>query len=187
MVGNMAEARILGAILAGGGSRRFGGDKALAAFGGKRLVDLAAASLEPHAAAIVLCGRTLDGFDCLADRPGPDLGPLGGLNAALHHGLQEGYDAVLSCGCDTPILPNELFARLSGGGPAIVADQPVVGLWPAELAAECDAFLAEGGRALYAFAERVGARRIALDEPIPNINRPEDLEKLSEVATDGRN
>lgn len=125
--------------------------------------------------ALVVCGREETGFDCIADRPGPDLGPLGGLNAALHHARANGFDAVLSAGCDIPGLPAALADMLAGQGAAIVQSQPVVGLWPASLAPQIDTFLKQGGRALYGFAERVGARQIVLEPALMNVNRPEDL------------
>jgi molybdopterin-guanine dinucleotide biosynthesis protein A len=103
------------------------------------------------------------------------LGPLGGLNAALHHAAANGFDAVLSAGCDIPNLPSNLAEQLQGEGAAIVQSQPVVGLWPVSLAAPLDAYISEGGRALYGFAERVGARQVAIDPPLMNVNRPEDL------------
>jgi molybdopterin-guanine dinucleotide biosynthesis protein A len=125
--------------------------------------------------ALVICGREETGFDCLPDRPERGLGPLGGLNAALHHAKAHGFDAVLSAGCDIPNLPTDLAKVLAGEGAAIVQDQPVVGLWPVALAAELDAYLAEGGRSLYRFAERVNARQLTINPPLMNINRPEDL------------
>lgn len=123
----------------------------------------------------MVCGREETGFDCLADRPGPGLGPLGGLAAALHHAAANGYDAVLSSGCDIPNLPVKLAEALAGTGAAIVSAQPVVGLWPVELAERADAYLAGGGRSLYGFAESIGARQVMIEPPLMNVNTPEDL------------
>lgn len=125
--------------------------------------------------AIVVCGREEEGFTCIPDLPGPGLGPLGGLNAALAHAAREGFARVLSCGVDAPNLPPDLAATLAGEGPAIVQSQPVVGLWPAEIGATLAEYLESGGRALYGFAERVEARRIGFDPPLLNVNTPEDL------------
>lgn len=111
----------------------------------------------------------------LPDRPSTGLGPLGGLNAALHHAAERGFTHVLSTGCDVPNLPPDLAETLAGDGPAIVQSQPVIGLWPAELAPRLEAFIAGGGRALYGFAESVSARQIGFDPPLMNVNRPEDL------------
>lgn len=167
--------RVLGAVLAGGRSRRFGSDKAQALVAGERLIDLVGQALARQSDAVVVCGRSEAGFDCIPDLPASGLGPLGGLNAALHHALDRGFDAVLSSGCDVPNLPPDLAARLAGEGAAHVADQPVVGLWPAALAAQCSAYLQSGGRSLYGFGEHVAACRVTVFPPLRNINAPTDL------------
>lgn len=169
--------RILGAILAGGQSTRFGSDKAMAMLpDGRTLMDHAIATLRPHVAEIVVCGRA----GGLPDRPAPGLGPLGGLNAALHHARARGFDGVLSSGCDMPAYPAEAPALLIGPSAAALSDQPLIGWWPASLAAELDAHLAEeNSRSIRGWLARVGGR--AIDAPgitPPNINRPGDLMKL---------
>ncbi|GAA4042625.1 molybdenum cofactor guanylyltransferase [Parerythrobacter jejuensis] len=166
---------ILGAVLAGGKARRFGSDKAYALVDGERLIDRVSAALAAQTQAVLVCGRDETGFECIADRPDTGLGPLGGLNAALHFAAGNGYNAVLSAGCDVHNLPTDLIDALAGSGPAIVQSQPVIGLWPAALAPELDAFLASGGRALYGFAEHVGARKVRFDPPLANVNTPGDL------------
>jgi molybdopterin-guanine dinucleotide biosynthesis protein A len=124
---------------------------------------------------VIVCGREEAGCVCIADLPGPDLGPLGGLNAALDYAAGHGFTHILSAGVDVPNLPRDLAQTLSGPGAGIVQSQPVVGLWPVALAPVLSDFLARGGRALYGFAEAAGARRIAIDPPLMNINRPGDL------------
>ena len=170
--------RIVGAILAGGQARRFGSDKAYATYKGGRLIDQVGSALAAQCAALVICGRDEAGFDCLADWPEAGLGPLGGLNAALHYAQAQGFDAVLSSGCDIPNLPDNLAGILAGDGAAIVQSQPVVGLWPAMLAQRLDAYLQGGGRSLYGFAESIGARQMEIDPPLLNVNRPGDLAQL---------
>ena len=170
--------RLLGAVLAGGRSSRFGSDKALAMLGGRTLLDHAMAALAPHVETVVVCGRA----GGLADRPEPDMGPLGGLNAALHHALAEGYDAVLTTGCDMPVYPAGLAQALVGEGAAVLKGQPLAGFWPAALAGELDAHLAEeNNRSIRGWLERIGARVVdRADLVLPNVNRPEDLEGLGE-------
>jgi molybdopterin-guanine dinucleotide biosynthesis protein A len=167
--------RLLGAIIAGGQSRRFGSDKALALVDGERMVDRVAAALQHQCDALVLCGREETGFVGLPDLPRRGLGPLAGLNAALHHALAEGFDAVLSTGCDVPNLPADLARQLGEAGPAYADVQPVVALYPASLAPQCAAFLLHGGRSLYGFAERVAARPVSVRPALRNINLPTDL------------
>ncbi|MDC0886195.1 molybdenum cofactor guanylyltransferase [Altererythrobacter sp.] len=167
--------RLLGTILAGGQSRRFGSDKAQFRIDGKRLIDLVAMRLAAQTDALVVCGRLDDAFICLTDQPDSGLGPLGGLNAALRHAAANGFGGVVSAGCDVLGLPDDAAARLSGDGPAIAAGQPVVSFWPTELAENLETFLARGGRALYGFADEVSARRVYFDPPLINVNRPADL------------
>jgi molybdopterin-guanine dinucleotide biosynthesis protein A len=167
--------RLLGAILAGGQSRRFGSDKAMVLVAGVRLMDRVAQALAQQCDSVVVCGREEAGFASLGDLPETGLGPLGGLNAALHHAAAEGYDAVLSSGCDVPNLPADLAQQLAGDGAAHASEQPVVGLWPAALASRCSSFLQSGGRSLYGFGEHVGARLVAVSPLLRNVNSPEDL------------
>lgn len=172
----MATGSILGAVLAGGRSRRFGSDKAMALLNGRTLLDHAMAALAPHVAAIVMCGR--DGG--LADRPHADLGPLGGLNAALHHAAAQGFAGVLTTGCDMPVYPAELPAALIGAGAAVLEGQQLLGWWPTGLAPELDAHLAEeNDRSIRGWLARVDARVVQMPGLVlPNINRPEDLAAL---------
>lgn len=173
----MTERRILGAVLAGGQSSRFGSDKALAVMAdGRTLLDHAVAGLAPHVAQVVICGRD----DGLADRPAPDMGPLGGLNAALHHAQNHGYAGVLTTGCDMPVYPAELPAMLIGEQAAILKGQQLLGWWPASLAPELDAHLAaDNNRSIHGWLDRIGARVVDMPgQVLPNINRPEDLAGL---------
>ncbi|MEO0905898.1 MAG: molybdenum cofactor guanylyltransferase [Pseudomonadota bacterium] len=204
-------APLLGAILAGGQARRFGADKAHAIYRDQRLIDQVAAALQAQCERVIVCGRSEPGFTAIPDAPRPDLGPLGGLNAALAYAARQGFAYVLSAGVDAPDLPHDMARLLARSScdtgpktgpatgpatgpdtgpktdtapgapatittrPAILASQPVIGLWPAKLAPELDRFLADGGRALYRFAEAVHARQIALEAPLLNINTPADL------------
>ena len=172
--------RLLGAVLAGGRSSRFGSDKAEALWQGKPLIQHAIDALRPMVDDLVLCGRAYGDIGAIADRPSAGLGPLGGLNAALHHADAHGFAAVLCAGCDTPLLPAALLERLrASGGPAYVGRLPVIGYWPARLAGPLDMFLSEQRKhAIRAWADAVGAE--AVDWPgLANINEPKDIAALS--------
>ncbi|MEA3391243.1 molybdenum cofactor guanylyltransferase [Sphingobium sp. CCH11-B1] len=169
--------RILGAILAGGRSSRFGSDKAVALMpDGRTLMAHAAAALRPHVQAVVICGR----MDGLPDRPMPDMGPLGGLNAALHHASNNGFDGVLTTGCDMPVYPAQMPDTLVGDRAAILDGQPMIGWWPASLAPLLDQHLAEeNNRSIRGWLDRAGGRSIHVPGLfLPNINRPEDLKNM---------
>lgn len=165
---------ILGAVLAGGASRRFGSDKALALLDGRSLIDQVIARLVPQCAALVVVGRRHGDWTSLMDRPAGGLGPLAALNAALHDAANHGFTSVLSAPCDMPDLPGNL-ATLLGRAPAVLADQPVVGLWPVHIAPQLDAWLANGERSVTKFAKHIGAAQAVLPLPLANINTPADL------------
>lgn len=165
---------ILGAVLAGGASRRFGSDKAMAEWRGKSLIAHAIDRLRPQVDALVVVGRDHT-LGAIPDRPAPGLGPLGGLCAALHHARANGFDAVLTSGCDLPDLPLDLAERLAGDGPAAASGQPLLGLWPATLADQLDRHLAAtGDRSLRCWIAATGTRIVDLGTVL-NINTPADL------------
>lgn len=172
--------RVLGAVLAGGRSSRFGSDKALALFGRRSLLDHAVDALSDQVDMVVVCGRGLARPLCLPDRPRPDLGPLGGLAAALRHALEHDYEAVASIGCDTPMLPVDLVLRLQCAGQvSYLRDMPITGLWPAALSPELDRFIAGSpSRSMRAWAASTRAVAINLPGPIVNINTAQDLRRL---------
>lgn len=171
--------RLLGAVLAGGRATRFGSDKALAALGGRALLDHAIASLHPHCDAVVVVGRPSAPVTCIADLPLPDLGPLGGIAGALAYAADHGFDAVLTTACDTPFLPDAAIAALRTAAPAYAAEAPTVGLWPTHLAAPLLAhLLADKPRAIRRWAETIGATAVLSGVMLANINTPDDLTAL---------
>lgn len=169
--------KLLGAVLAGGRSSRFGSDKAEALFDGARLLDHAVAALGKQCDAVMVIGREDARYDCAPDLPAPDLGPLGGLAGALGQAERHGFDAVLTCSVDNVALPDDLTALLVPG-PAVIAEQPTIGFWPTGLLKPLLAFIdTDPKRSLRGFAAHVGARMVPSPVPIANINRPEDLEQ----------
>lgn len=170
---------ILGAVLAGGLSRRFGSDKALAELGGRTLISLAVDALSGWCEHVIVVGRETAPAPTLPDWPRPGMGPLGGLAAALRHAMDEGYEAVLTCGVDAAVLPDDLPVLL-GAAPACLEAQPVIGVWPASVAPRLEAFLhGEGSHSVNRFADLVGARRVQTAASIPNLNTPADLTALA--------
>ncbi len=166
---------ILGAVLAGGKSSRFGSDKALAEFCGETLLIRAVDMLSGWCERVVVVGREEAPAPTLPDWLGPDQGPLGGIAAALHDARDEGYELVLTCGVDSVELPEDLPNLLSPA-PAYVADQPVIGLWPVSATKAIEAILRGDGRhSMLAFAEAISARPVRLKTSTININTPADL------------
>ncbi|MEO0030566.1 MAG: hypothetical protein RIS94_324 [Pseudomonadota bacterium] len=171
---------ILGAVLAGGQSTRFGSDKALAELDGRTLIARAVEALESQCDAVVVVGRTHAPAPTLPDWPAPGMGPLAGLAAALHHARDAGYDMVLSCAVDSMGLTDSTLSELAPA-PAYCENQPVIGLWPASASATLDALLESDDRhSMKAFAARIGARPVALAANPTNINTPADLKAAQE-------
>ncbi len=170
----MTAAPLLGAVLAGGQSRRFGSDKALALVDGKPLIAHALDLLRSWCACVVVVGRDWPGLARVEDHPGPGLGPLAGLCGALLHASAHGFGEVLAIPCDMPGLPPDLPERLSPG-PAVVEGHWTIGLWPAGLGHALAARVSSGGpMSLRGFAEASGARPVAI-AGLLNVNRPGDL------------
>ena len=166
---------ILGVVLAGGKSTRFGSDKALAELGGRTLIARAVDALALWCEYVVVVGRETAPAPTLPDWPRADMGPLAGLAAALHLARDDGYEAVLSCGVDSAGLPDDLLALLSPA-PAYLADQPVIGLWPASASPVLDALLESDARhSMRAFADAIGAKPVKAAAKPANINTPADL------------
>ena len=170
---------ILGCVLAGGQSSRFGSDKALAEFGGHTLLALAVDALAGWCEHVVVVGRETAPAPCLPDWPQAGMGPLAGIAAALHFARDEGYDAVLTCGVDSLRLPGDLPGLLAPA-PAFLAGQPVIGLWPASASAALDAILTgEGRHSMLQFAASIGARAVKSAREPANVNTPADLAAMA--------
>ena len=169
---------ILGCVLAGGKSSRFGSDKALAELAGHTLLARAVDTLSGWCEYVVVVGRETAPAPCLPDWPHPGMGPLGGIAAALHLARDDGYEAVLTCGVDSALLPENL-PDLLAPAPAFLADQPVVGLWPENAAETIAAILENPGRhSMQQFAQALGARAVNWAGTSANVNTPDDLARL---------
>lgn len=171
---------ILGVVLAGGQSTRFGSDKALAEIDGHTLLALAVDTLAGWCDHVVVAGRAAAPAPTLPDWPRSGMGPLGGLAAALRYAVDEGYATILSIGVDSVGLSDDL-PDLLGPAPACLRAQPIVGLWPANSAETIEALLHQDGpHSVYRFAEAVGARLVDVARVPANVNTPGDLAALTQ-------
>ena len=109
--------RLLGAVLAGGGSRRFGSPKALALLHGQPLWEVAAERLGEICDDVVAIVNDPEvagaiGIETIPDRCVP-MGPLGGIDAALARAVSTGHDATLVLAVDMPWVGTEALGRLA--------------------------------------------------------------------------
>lgn len=168
--------KILGAILAGGRSRRFGQDKAEAVIDGIAMLDHVIASLSVQVDGLVICGRDWKNIMRVEDRPTADLGPLGGLNGAMAYAHAHKFDAVVTVPVDVLPLPANLIELLSGSEAAVFVKQHLIGFWPVRLGETLDAYVTSAnGGAFRGWLEHVAVKKI--DEPLRlhNVNSPDDL------------
>jgi len=112
----MTKFEVNGLILAGGRSRRMGGqDKGLLLLEGKRLIKHCISRLAPQVRHIFIsANRHVEqyrryGFPVLEDQFGDDNGPLAGLLRAFEY---SGDLPILIAPCDAPFYPTTLSQRL---------------------------------------------------------------------------
>ena len=172
-------------ILAGGQSRRFGSDKALADVGGLSFVERVFGALEPLASRVLIAtGPEPRPYPVRAEIVTdliPDGGPLAGLGAGLDAARTPW---LLAVAVDMPHLTPEALAPLleaaSGDTDAVIAQepgekmQPVCGLWRVEAVAPVvREQLARGDLAMFALLDRLRVQGVALDaSAIRNVNLP---------------
>lgn len=116
----MPHPRVLGVILAGGQSRRFGAPKALARIGGVAIVERVRHALAEAADEVVLIANEAQMFDGTRLRVRgdtiPGAGALGGVHTALSWAGEEGFGGVLCVACDMPFVSGALLRRLRAEG-----------------------------------------------------------------------
>jgi molybdenum cofactor guanylyltransferase len=150
----MIEAATVGAVLAGGRSRRMGAPKPLVELAGRPLIAhvlaaVEAASLEP--AVVAKSDSPLPPLSCrvLRDSAGPTH-PLQGLLTAL---AASSGRPIVALACDMPLVPPGLLAWLAGlgGGAAVVEAsgrlQPLLARYEPAVVPALEAALARGASA----------------------------------------
>jgi len=199
------EGPIIGVVLAGGQSRRMGGgDKCLAALGGKPLLAHVAKRVSGQVDALILNGNgdparfaefalpvvadVIDGF------AGPLAGILTGLQWMAEHRPEARW--LASFPGDTPFLPTDLVWRMSEAIAAEGADMacarsggrdhPVIGLWPVAVKDDLSqAMTQEEVRKIDLFTGRYRLARAEYADlpfdPFFNVNRPDDFARAEAV------
>lgn len=206
------ERLILGAVLAGGRSRRLGRDKALLEYRGEPLVLRAARVLKQVFSRVVVVSPLRESYSRLdldlVEDIVPDAGPLGGLHAALVDG--DGRN-VFILACDHPFVEAPLVRYVTtlhskpgeeGGRSRAAKAQvaqwkdrlyPLCGLYSAECREPIGERLSRGELRVHDFLRSIETRAVAITEELPfyhpgalvNLNRPEDLSLLESLQFPG--
>lgn len=187
---------VVGLLLAGGESRRMGGnDKGQQPWRDRPMAEWVAGALTAVVPELIVSANQASDFYC---RLSPHVvadslqfrhqGPLAGLLAGLRYAEQLGYRTVLVCPSDTPAISPALLRSLlaayeAGDGRPVIADcggrvHPLHGVYPVELGAQLARQLQAGNRRVYQFALAAGAKLVACGDhaaDFVNCNRPEDL------------
>jgi len=189
---------VVGVVIAGGRSTRFGGEKAVAGLAGKPLLLWATARLARSCTVVAVNARPdteaealarAEGLTVLHDAPGDPAGPLSGVKAALHWAQKRGANAIAVSPCDVPLLPESVFDRLieaadTGAAMAETAEghQPQCAVWPVSALPTLTAALTEGAHPpTWLMLERIGAARVMFSPPeaFANINTRLDLAAIA--------
>lgn len=192
----MANDQILGVILAGGMSRRFGSDKCAALLQGKPLLAWVIERARPQVEMLLVnanteTARAIPDMECVPDRT-PGEGPLAGILVALNEAERRGFAYLASFACDTPFFPSNTVARLKN---ALLTDRTdfalascganahrVFALWPVACRARLEEAFASGGRSMRSIEHWLTPAWADFPpeggpegDPFFNINTPADL------------
>lgn len=198
--------RVTGLVLAGGRARRMGGiDKGLAELAGRPLIEWVLEVLAPQTQTVIINANrsqaTYSEYGCkvIADRTTGFCGPLAGIAAGL---AASDTDYLVTCPCDSPLLPADLVERLyrrlqkdrtelavAHNGERL---QPVFALLSRNLTASLEAYLDAGGRKIDRWYEQHPMSVVDFSdcpEAFMNINTPDDVAalaaKLSQYQSSG--
>jgi molybdopterin-guanine dinucleotide biosynthesis protein A len=198
---------VLGVLIAGGASTRFGAPKALAQIGGSRVIDRVNDALRhaTHDCVAIINDEQIGTNVALDWRPDivPGAGALGGILTALHWASERGDDAILAVGCDMPFLPPALLQSLverwrAGDCDAVLPEsrgprgvEPLCAVYGRACLPAIERALQRDDRRMISFHDEVRIARVPLrdvarhgdpDVLFFNLNTPESRELAERIA-----
>lgn len=180
---------VVGAVLNGGRSVRFGSPKSIATLGGCTLIQSVHDMLATDCLSVAVVGDRsgLAGNPVvLADAEISASGPLAGVLAALRWARQAGAAWLATAPCDTPLLPNHAVARMIDEAIARQAllavargpdgIHPLAAVWSCDIADRLANDLSHGHPPVRAIMESFNAVSVAFPSwALLNINKVDDL------------
>ena len=198
----MIENNILGIILAGGKSSRFGEDKSIAKLGDKTLLDHTINKIENEFTEILVISNNKEfNFknnkihvveDCIEGQLGPLVGILTAMKWVIKN--KKNYRWIASFPCDTPFfdikLISELKIKVKETSKKLIflnsnkKRHNIFGLWSMDLIEILEKDIKNNFRKVELWADKIGYENININEEkfdkFLNINTKKDLEKAKE-------
>ena len=195
----MSENNILGVVLAGGRSKRFGNDKTIAKLGNKTLLDHTIEKIEKnfHEILIVSNNEKLDfnkkNIFSSKDLIQGYLGPLVGVLTAMVwiEKNKKNYNWIATFPCDTPFFDENLINKIKNFPKKSEKKlfflksgsrrHNIFGLWSLDLKDALYKDIKNGHRKVEEWADKIGLEIIEINDEkdynFLNINTKEDLEE----------
>ncbi len=197
----MDHNNILGAVLAGGKSQRFGEDKSQVMLEGKLLIDYILSEISSEFREILVVSNNKIDFKnsekiSRIEDFKKGLGPLGGVLSAMKWVKEnnKNYKWVSTFPADTPFFKKEILQKFYKEIEieksklffikSNMTRHNIFGLWSIDLLDKLEEDLNKGDRKVELWANSVGVKVIDMDfkniDPFFNINTKQDLEKAKE-------
>jgi molybdopterin-guanine dinucleotide biosynthesis protein A len=197
----MDHNNILGTVLAGGKSQRFGEDKSQVKLEGKLLLDYILSEISSEFREILIVSNNKIDFKnsekiSIIEDFKKGLGPLGGVLSAMKWVKENNkdYKWISTFPADTPFFKKEILQKFYN---EIEIEKSrlffiksnktrhnIFGLWSIDLLDKLEEDLNKGDRKVELWANSVGVKVIDMDfkniDPFFNINTKQDLEKAKE-------
>ena len=198
----MSENNVLPVILAGGKSRRFGGNKANAKLGDLTLIDHTIQKLKNRFKEILIISneesnKEISNVFYSNDVMDGQLGPLVGVLSSMEWIIDnsKNYKWIMTFPCDTPFFKIEIIDQMMTAQRQSSKKlfflksgekrHNIFGLWSIKLLDRLEKDLNDGERKVELWANNVGVKIINMEfpnnDPFFNINTKEDLEKAKEI------
>jgi len=201
----MDHSKILGVVLAGGKSLRFGEDKSQVKLNNKSLIDhILSEVLSEFKELLIVSNNPIEfkkseNISIISDFKN-NLGPLGGVLTAMKwiKDNNKDYQWISTFPTDTPFFKNQILKdfhdkiNLKNGKLFFIKSNNtrhnIFGLWSIDLADKLEKDLENGDRKVEDWANKIGVNIIDMqfekNDPFFNINTKEDLEKAKNIFND---
>jgi len=197
----MQHNNILGTVLAGGKSQRFGEDKSQVKLGDKLLIDYILSQILDEFNEVLVVSNNQINFKeskkiSLIEDFKKDLGPLGGVLTAMKwvKDNNKDYQWISTFPADTPFFKNQILKdflnkiNIDEGKLFFIKSNNtrhnIFGLWSLDLMDKLEEDLDKGERKVEIWANSIGVKNINMKfenkDPFFNINTKEDLKKAIE-------